>query len=501
MAQRELKKKQAKSDTLDRVPAKIGFLDQLDAELTYAGYRNVGYVAGGAVSATYGPLTVGVGGGTQKIEYYPKPQFYASPRLRVQGILGDFELYLVGNASIVPKIGKNGASRITYKSAGAVWEPVSPQKGNKMSFRLGVEGKYIREWAPSSTAADLKQGGAGASIGYGPVTAYAIENILFYQKKPYEQTFPDNMKAHQHKIKAGVVVDYGEVQIKGEFSHTALEMEGRFSVTAKTKHLTPEAYVWYSKGEEMLGEDKAGIGLNLAFGWQAFNARAKVEGGFDMGGSDGGEIGEWGLNSSYEERAFKDAIRDSGNISEFAAKYSGKGTESILYAAIQLGYHGYEGYELVSLNEEKKLAAEGEFKKIRERVLSGKGTGGVCVNIGSVQAEFLRKVGWKAYNLDIAIKGGGHHMAVAKNPETGEAYLLRKSVARTNPRGNILPLIREYAKEKNVIARNIYIYGAGNKLVGYYELEEGKLNRAMAGEEVDTLEKALLHSRPKKRKR
>ncbi len=494
MAQKKLEKK---TDALVQVPSKIGFLDGIGMELTFAGYKNVGYVAGGAASATYGPLTLGVGAGAQKLEYYDKALPYVTPKLEVRGILGDFELYAVANAPIIPKTKETRISPTTYGTAGTVWEPISKEGGNKVTLRLGTELKSVAEWNKTMTQY-LTTAGFGAALGYGPITIYATETILFRNERPYEQEFKDYIRPHHHEAAGGASLECRGVEIRGEFSHTRLEKGGKLSFSFRAGNLVPQVYGWYSKEDEALGgADKAGIGLNVEFGWGALNARAKVEGGAIMG-AGAGRAEEW--EEGAGEWIFQGAMRSSRNISEFAKKYDGVTAEGILYAAARLGEYGYGKYGDISDSHTRKMGVEGEFESIRNSVISGEDSqGGLCSNIGSLQATFLREVGWEAYGMGIVGKKYGHNVAFARDPKTGTVYFFQGPYVSMNARGNVLPLIRKYAKEKGAIPHRIDLYGEGNKLVGHYELEEGKLNRAMASDE-ETLKDALLHSRPKKRK-
>jgi hypothetical protein len=73
-------------------------------------------------------------------------------------------------------------------------------------------------------------------------------------------------------------------------------------------------------------------------------------------------------------------------------------------------------------------------------------------------------------------------------------------MTRENENGRAMPLIRYFSEEEGIVPKGMYVYGKGNKLVGYYETEEGELNRIIAGDE-DTFKKALLESRPKKKRK
>jgi len=95
MVQKELPKK-AENEMLAQVPAKIGFLNSIHAEFLHVGYERVGSVTKGEIGAAYGPITLGLGAGAEKLEYYD-PLFFITPRIELRGIAGDFELYAVGS--------------------------------------------------------------------------------------------------------------------------------------------------------------------------------------------------------------------------------------------------------------------------------------------------------------------------------------------------------------------------------------------------------------------
>ncbi|MBN2121703.1 hypothetical protein JW721_01425 [Candidatus Micrarchaeota archaeon] len=494
MAQKKLEKKE---NALAQVPSKIGFLDSIGMELTFAGYENVGYVAGGSVDATYGPLTLGVGAGAEKLDYYGKALPYVTPKLEVRGVLGDFELYAVAAAPIIPKTGETRISATTYGTAGAVWEPLPGAEGGGMTLRIGAELKHVAEWGRTMTQY-LTTAGFGAAIGRGPITVYATETILFHNKRPYEQAFEDHTRPHQNEIAGGVSLGLEGVEIRGEVSHSRLEKGARLSFSFRSANLAPKIYGWYSKEDESLGgADKAGVGLNMELGRGALKAKARVEGGAGLERGDG-KAEEWEKGGG--EWIFQGAMGRSENISEFAKKYEGVTAEGILYAAARLGEYGYGNYGDVSDSHTRKMGVDGEFRSIRKSVISGEeGVGGLCSNIGSLQATFLREVGWEAYSGSVVGGKYSHSIAFAKDPETGTVYFFQGPYVSMNPRGSVLPLLRKYAKEKGLVPQRIYLYGEGNRIIGHYELEEGKLNRAMA-EDEDTLKDALLHSRPKKRK-
>ncbi|MBN2121799.1 hypothetical protein JW721_01960 [Candidatus Micrarchaeota archaeon] len=504
MAQKELAEKHPDTvegpPALESVPSRLGFLDSIDMELTHVGYKGVGHVTGGSVSATYGPVTAGVGAGALKLEYFEDPLFYVTPKLEVRGILGDFELYAVGGMPIVPKTGKTVRSVSTYATAGLVSEVMSPEEWKGVTFRLGMEVEESDEWEGNVSKQYLSKMGFGSSVGYGIFNAYVVEEVAFLNQTVYSGR-PDIM---HHKIRAGVKLDWDKAGAQAEFFQAPFEKGGEMSFTFKTKHVVPTLHGWYSREEGFLGRgNRAGIGLDIAFGAGAINARSHVE----VGGGSGSAEGASGIKhrelklKDDEMGFFKESIRDSKSISEFAAKYRGKSTREILNAASLLGNAGFLNRDADATDEEVgDIGAEGAFLATRKFFMGGgKGGAGVCTNInGAMLGTFLREAGWEAVAVDFTQEAEGHAITLGRDPATGKAYLFDYRGIRVSENGKVWPLLREYAKSYGVIPMDIVIYGRGNKVIGYYEAEEKKLNRAMAGDR-ETLKEALLHSRPSKK--
>jgi hypothetical protein len=126
------------------------------------------------------------------------------------------------------------------------------------------------------------------------------------------------------------------------------------------------------------------------------------------------------------------------------------------------------------------------------------GSAGICRNINPVGAAFLWEAGWDAFSIDLFDGKVPHNITLGKNPETGKAVLLNYGNIIKSQSGQVWPLLRQYAKKNGFVISGVRIYGANNELIGYYELEEGKLNRAKAGD-GDTLKDALLRSRPRQK--
>ncbi|MBN2121802.1 hypothetical protein JW721_01975 [Candidatus Micrarchaeota archaeon] len=507
MAQKELAEKHPDTvegpPALGKVPAKIGFLDSIDVELTHVGYANVGQVTKGEVSAAWGPIEVGLGAGAESLDYYRDPLFFVAPRLEVRGILGDFELYSCGSMVFVPKTDETRKSTTAYLTVGGVVEPLSEEKGDTLTLRVGAEFEASGEkmYKDDTWGQYLYKAGFGSSVGYRNFTIYAVEEIVSYNEKVY--TVRDRLI--HHKIRSGISASTKEGKVQAEFFQTPFEKGGELSFTFKAGRLVPQLYGWYSKEGDILGrEHKAGSGLKIAFGSGALNVRSRVERGFELGeGKYDNTVKNWKKDYAAEKRRyFYKAVRESKSIAEFASKYLGKSTQEILSAVSMLGLKGdARTYDKDATNKDiEEIGAEGAFLALRKYIITKiEGGGGQCPNIsGALQSTFLREVGWEAYSGLIAAAESGHVITVARDPKTGEAYLLDYGDITMNGRGRIWPLIRQYAQKEGVVPLGVYLFGEGNKVIGYYEAEERKLNRAMAGDR-ETLKEGLLHSRPKKK--
>ncbi|MBN2121792.1 hypothetical protein JW721_01920 [Candidatus Micrarchaeota archaeon] len=570
MAQKELRKKAAKADDLGRVPKKAGFLGQIEMELVQAGYENVGNVVGGSLNINRGPLKVGLGAGGEKLEYFEDSQFYLAPKLEVRGILGDFELYAVGNAAMTLKGTHKKTMLGTYAAVGAVWEAVPKTNGNGFHLRIGSEFEYTGQWIRSeglSPVDGVDIARFGGAVGYDAITAYAIEDVVYAPKKAYGgMTLIESAGAHHHKMRAGIVVNKSGISVGGEFFQTPFGKGGELSF--ESRRISPKLSAWYSQEGEMWGgETKLGLLLTmpLRFGdkrygrehpvWRTGNPMAKdAKKGWATITSNSGE---------EAEVFFREALSASEDIAELGYKYRGKTGTEVLFAAALLGEYGLENYEKVGDKSLKKLGVEGSYDAAREflkrndmkekikafldtsspyvplkentaalaayyelpayirqnRKLWKKkywevmeyirseyirldnllpGGAGVCRNINPMQATFLREAGWDAFSIGLLTEKGPHIFTLGRDPKTGETSLLNYGNVLTSKRGQVWPLIRQYAKNKGIALSGVEIWGEGNEFIGYYELEEGKLNRAKAGK-GETLKGALLHSRPRKK--
>jgi hypothetical protein len=517
---------------LGQVPKKTRFLDSIEAEFTHAGYGRVGSVNMGSVEAGHGPVSAGVGMGVEKLDYYRENLFFATPKLEVRGLLGDFELYLAGSAPIIPKGpadsgGKRGISASAYGTLGGVWEALPRGRGKGPSFRLGAEVEASGGWGEDEIQQGIVQAAYGAAVAYGKITVYAIENSAFFGGQAHGQYGAEIFAPHHHKLRAGIVISQQDADFAAEFFHTPFEKGGNFSVTFKGGNVVPGLYGWGSKGWGMIGDaGGAGVGATLAFGKRGYKGRARAERGFGSGMGSGETTlrkdTSWGGRGAKE--FFLGAMEESQGLSEFGKKYRGMDEAYIVNAARELGRLGYK-YGNPELNvrsyfskEAKEVAAIGEesaFRAVRRAALGKKNPGktGICSNVAALQSEFLRQAGWKAYTIQVAGRMGQdilgnaeagtpnvvepHMMTIAKSPGKKGAFLFNYWKAYESKDGRIWPIVREISKEAGVIPLGMYIYGKGNKLIGHYESKEKALNRAMAGDR-ETLKEALLHSRPRK---
>jgi len=526
MPQKELTKK-AETDDLRQVPAKVGFLDSIHAEFLHVGYEQVGSVTKGEIGAAYGPITLGLGAGAEKFEYYD-PLFFITPRIELRGIAGDVELYAVGSVPIVPETKETKKSISGYVTLGGAWE-LSLPKVKEGRVRLGMEIEASAEGSGEEIRQGIALAGFGGSVEYAGKTVYVIENVVFAPEKTYEQHGMGVMTPHHHKVQVGAVIQLEGVDVGAEFFQTPFGIGGEVSFAIKTGYIVPKVYGWGSKGWGMIG-DEVGVGITVPFSARRLAAKATVERAFgasrgsvmaldDMGGRHriGGELPD---NVSMKQlRFWSDAIEKSETMGDFADKYRGMSMLDILFAARGLGGQAKARYSddlakgwgnIFSKRSERieGIGSEQVYETVRnwwmeDKYEAGKGpdelgVAGICANISSLQTEFLRELGLEAYSLAIPSGKMQHVVSVVKNPETGSIYLLDYYDVYENKDGKIWPLVREYAKMNGVVPQGMYVYGPGNELVGYYEAPEKKLNRAMASDE-ETLKDALLKSRPKKR--
>jgi hypothetical protein len=500
MAQKELAKKNPGRNPLVQIPEKLELLDRFEAEFTHIGYAKVGSVTKVDVSGTDGPLKAGLGAGALKLEYRKHPLFFATPKLEVRGIVGDFELYSALSAPVTFKIKESKNYVDGYATLGGVWE--SPfDKGRKVpGVRLGMEVEGNVQWAETKLVQHLVLAGFGASVEYGKITAYGIEQIVFTQETPVDL----RLCVRHHKAREGLIFTQGDLGAGAEFFQTPFEKGGEVSFTLKMDAASAKLYAQYSKGWDIIG-DKAEAGLSIDFGAGKHRVRTRVEGGFGLGGVvSSTDARDYPVDEEHE-RNFKVAVWTSENLSEFAEKYRGKGKEAILYAMSSLGRYGGENYDhelrpsIKHRKEIKEIGIEGSYTAIRKSILQGTDGGtGTCGNIGALQRDFLDKVGWEAYTVLIPGKTSPHYITFGQPPGEKAVYLANYNHISENSQGKVWPLIRRYATERGVLPHGFYIFGKGNRIIGYYEAEEKALSRAMAGD-GDTLKDGLLKSRPKRR--
>ncbi|MBN2121786.1 hypothetical protein JW721_01890 [Candidatus Micrarchaeota archaeon] len=501
MAQKKVSKN-PEYGSLAQIPAKLEFLDRIEAEFTHVGYAKVGHLTKADISGTYGPLKIGLGTGVLGLEYRKYPLLFAAPKMEVRGILGDFELYSSVSAPVTFKIKETKNYVDGYATLGGVWESPFGRGKEAPKVRLGMEAEGSVQWADSRAVQYLVLAGLGGAVEYGRITAYATEQLVFTEESPISSGI---FMVKHHKARGGLIFTRGDVGAGAEFFQTPFEKGGELSFTLKMDSASAKLYAQYSRGWGIIG-DKANLGLNVEFGGGKRRVRSNVEGGLGVGGiysSD--DAKDYPVGSEHDE-FFKEAMAGSESLSEFAGKYRGKGKGAILHALSRLGGYGMDNYDhnLRPARKHREEIAEigtgGSFAAMRKTVLeeTEEGGGGTCGNIGSVQQEFLRGAGWTAYGLLVPGKESSHYITLAQAPGDKAAYLANYEHILVNPDGRVLPLLRKYAQEKGAIPHGFYIFGEGNRIIGYYESDEKALSRAMAGDE-DTLKDALLHSRPSKK--
>ncbi|MCP4647296.1 MAG: hypothetical protein GY852_06090 [bacterium] len=526
MPQKEVAKS-TKKDALEQVPAKVGFLNSIHAEFLHVGYERVGSVTKGEIGASHGPITLGLGAGAEKLEYYD-PLFFITPRVELRGIAGDVELYAVGSVPIVPGTKETKKSISGYVTLGGAWELSLPEV-KEGRLRLGMEIEASGEGSGKEIRQGIALAGFGGSVEYAGKTVYVIENVVFAPEKPYSQHGMGVMTPHHHKVQVGAVVQLEGVDVGAEFFQTPFSVGGEVSFSIKTGYIVPKVYGWGSKGWGMIG-DEVGVGVAVPFSARRLAAKATVERAFGTGGGDVMALDDMGGRHRIGEelpdnvsmkqlRFWSDAIEKSETLGEFADKYRGRSMGDILFAARGLGGQAKARYSddlakgwgnvfskrsarVEGIDSEKVYGTVRNWW-IEDKYEAGKnpdelGAAGICANISSLQTEFLRELGLEAYSLAIPSGKMQHVVSVVKDPESGNIYLLDYYDVYENKGGELWPLVREYANANGVVPHGMYVYGNGDELVGYYEAPEKKLNRAMASDK-ETLKDALLRSRPKKR--
>jgi hypothetical protein len=526
MPQKEVAKK-TENEMLEHVPVKIGFLDSINAEFLHVGYENAGSVTKGDVGASYGPLTVGLGAGAEKLEYYD-PLFFITPWAELRGFAGDFELYAVGSVPLVPETKETKKSVSGYVTLGGAWELALPDV-KEGRVRLGMEIEGSGEGSGKEIRQGIALAGFGGSVEYAGKTVYVIEKVVFAPEKPYSQHGMGVMTPHHHKVQVGAVVQLEGVDVGAEFFQTPFSVGGEVSFSIKTGYIVPKVYGWGSKGWGMIG-DEVGMGVSIPFSARRLAAEARVEKVFGTGGGEVMAVDDMGGRHKVGEklpdkvqmeqlRFWGDAIDKSESLGEFADKYRGMSMVDILFAARGLGGQAKARYSdelkkgwgnIFSKRSEQveKIDSKKVYQTVRnwwvhdrekgEPVKDELGAAGICANISSLQTEFLRELGLEAYSLAIPSGRMQHVVSVVKDPESGSIYLLDYYDVYESKDGKLWPLVQAYTTGRGIVPHGMYVYGQGDELVGYYEAPEKKLNRAMASDK-ETLKDALLKSRPKKR--
>ncbi len=518
MEQATLREKKSVVPSKTETPKTL--LDYLVLEFSHVNYSGAGNVTRAGIGAQLGATQLMLGFGALKLDYY-EPLFFLSPKIEVNKVLGDFEVYFEGGSPYVVRSKGAKGSLGENIALGGVWEPVKPGK-NTPGLRLGSELRAMAEEVPGKLPQQtLFEAEFGASVSFGGIVVYSTEKIVFYPDTPYSQHAYDVVTPHHEKVKAGASLQLRETDVNIEVSQTPFAKGGEFSVKLKNAPWSPSVYGWVDLGGEMIGE-AGGIGLRAEIGGERKIASLKVEkGAYEKGSAgDAGVRTRYGSKEELEADArgseaygiMREALRNSDNLDEFISYYKGKGdTYSLLYALSYIGEVGRRNYDEKLKNdwwnvfsnradEVARIGPEGAFAAIQESFRHGNetfGGAGICANINVLPAVILRELGWEAYTISLAGGGMPHVVTAAKDPATGKMYLLNYRSISESKEGNLWPLLQEYAQNEGIVVQGAYLFGKNNEFLGYYKGREGKLMDEVAGKDEDSLRLRLIRPRKK----
>ena len=212
---------------------------------------------------------------------------------------------------------------------------------------------------------------------------------------------------------------------------------------------------------------------------------------------------------------FYNALHTSRTLDEFAAHYRDASFQEKISAAAALSGYGHDKYDealkgaSVFATARSRLhqhSPDNVFTATRQYVLEQKDLStGNCVNINGLAVEFLRRSGVEAYSVVMGTAARPHGVAVARNPQGTQAYLINYGyVTQARGRG-IWPVIQSYQADlakydrKGINLLGVYVYQKGNWDPVFYKGPEGEMMDTVLGEK-DRLKKALIRKRKKHEK-
>ncbi len=191
-----------------------------------------------------------------------------------------------------------------------------------------------------------------------------------------------------------------------------------------------------------------------------------------------------------------EGILSSNSLQQFADRYAGRSIDDKVYAAATLALIARSGYNFVLENaspfasQKKNLALldpETEFANLQRSLTENKKQNmGICVNIDGLAADFLRRSGVEAYTLIVGSGNGLHAIAGALDPQGTTGYAISYGQVYKARSGGLWPAVQAYSRESGIILVGSLVYGAGNRLVGYYRGPEGRLMDTVQDSGVDS---------------
>ncbi|MFP3950023.1 MAG: hypothetical protein ACLFUZ_02940 [Candidatus Micrarchaeia archaeon] len=506
MAQKQAEKEE---EGMEQVPVKVekendSLLRQFEFELTHVDYSGAGDITKADASIGVGPVRVWLGTGALDLDYYD-PLFFVTPRLEIGGEIKDVELYSDASLTIIPEGSETRTMVFRNLAAGAVWEPVSPEETEGFGFRLGLEAKWGAEAETNVGRRTYSFAAAGASFTFEPITFYAKEQVFFRSTKPYEEIGLKRAEPQHDELKAGMVLDLEGLDITAEFLHTPFEKGGGVSFMIEGEYLSPEIYFSGKYREETFGGSEVTGGLVLHFEGKKTRGRGKLE--KTLSGMKSGQDWEllYGKKTPEEEKKqemFEQAIEESENLNEFAAKYRGASVSSKIYAAQRIGKIAWAvqqemGGDALSLKPEDVVGMDESktYDAVRTAAAGGLADPGTCVTVHSLIAEFLREAGMEAYAVGFPRKDDSHLVAIAKDPRSGHMYLIDYYDVVEQEGGMLWPLMQQYAQWEGIIINRVEVYGKNNNIIGCYTGPEGKMLDEAAGMREDRMKRALIRKK------
>ena len=498
---------------MGKVPVKVeehdSLLQQFEFELTHVDYSGAGDITKADASVGVGPVRAWLGAGALDLDYYD-PLFFVTPRLEVGGEIKEVELYSNASLTIIPEGSETRTMIFRNLAGGAVWEPISPDETDGFGFRLGLEAKWGAEAETDVGPRTYSFAGAGASFTFEPITFYAKEQVFFRSTKPYEQFGWKRITPQHDELKAGMVLDLEGFDINAEFIHTPFEKGGGVSFRIEGKYLSPEIYFSGKYREETFGGSEVAGGLVLHFEGGKTKGRGKFE--KNLSGMESRQKWEeiYGKASPEEkekQEMFEQAIEESENLHEFAARYRGASVSSKIYAAQRLGKIAMDvqhemGGDALSVNPDDMAGMDmtDTYEALKNSAMGGVADPGACATVHSLIAEFLRESGMEAYAVGFPRKDYSHLVAIAKDPHSGHMYLIDYYSVVEQEGGRLWPLMQQYAQWDGIIINRVEVYGKNNNIIGCYTGPEGKMLDEAAGMGEDRMKRALIRKKVPKKK-